>query len=92
MKEVWVCFKFPDVVQAELKKEHCPDYGEQGCCQCDGMPCSAVKFVEERVGKWLKDEYGKGEYRGDMWRCSVCGRTFVGEKQPYCHCGARMEG
>ena len=62
-----------------------------------------VDAVEVVHGVWLPYEHKSGipvEFdEDDNWithtyilnQCSICGRTER-EKQPYCHCGAKMDG
>ena len=63
------------------------------------------KEVEDRHGKWIEhhgqsylvspmkyDEYGCPILQDYVWyECSECGRT-ESEKEPYCNCGAKMDG
>ena len=50
--------------------------------------------VEVVHGEWIvsKTEFGWNccEYPVE-YKCSVCGRTEK-QEEPYCHCGAKMEG
>ena len=60
----------------------------------------AVDAQEIRHGKWLPikawfgDDYaiesGNERYQ-TSWKCSLCGRIEL-IKEPYCHCGAKMDG
>lgn len=54
----------------------------------------AADVVEVRHGEWIvtKTEFGwnSAEYPTE-YTCSVCGRTEP-QKEPYCHCGAKMDG
>lgn len=53
----------------------------------------------EAHGKWVGYDVSYWRYRHGggypvnliRYRCSVCGRT-VCKKEPYCHCGAKMDG
>ena len=51
--------------------------------------------VEVRHGKWIEEtaltENCWGYYKERVYRCSLCGRIEE-EKEPYCHCGAKMDG
>lgn len=59
----------------------------------------AADVEEVRHGKWLISDYdgvrgfvdGKLVYINPCYKCSVCGRK-ESEKEPYCHCGAKMDG
>ena len=53
---------------------------------------SAADVEPVRHGEWLPHtEYGSfGPYQNG-WRCSLCNRTEA-YKQPYCNCGALMDG
>lgn len=43
-------------------------------------------------GEWLKEVY-RDPYGADWTRCvcSLCGRVEI-KKEPYCNCGAKMDG
>lgn len=42
-------------------------------------------------GEWIEDELEYPEEVIFRYKCSECGRTEL-VKEPYCHCGARMDG
>lgn len=49
-------------------------------------------------GEWLEHDYehyikpdNTADIRPILYRCSLCGRV-ENQKEPYCHCGARMDG
>ena len=103
--EVWVCKHF-GVRLFESKDEfmRCIFREKNGSDIClpkrtpDGTthnPCDAKKFVEEKVGKWIHQEYSpmpdeRMYYNGEMWRCSCC-ENIKAFKSDYCpNCGARM--
>ena len=54
-------------------------------------------FVEVKHGEWIEtkewyfDEYAQSEYQRKCYECSICKRTEL-DKEPYCHCGAKMDG
>ena len=61
----------------------------------DNLPSADVEEV--RHGEWkpntvvvvqFPDEYVT---MNNGWKCSLCGRTER-QKEPYCHCGAKMDG
>lgn len=55
------------------------------------------ELVEVKHGYWI-EEFAKstidrltGEDSTIVYRCSRCGR-YESQKEPYCHCGAKMDG
>ena len=59
-------------------------------------PTADVEDV--RHGEWIPDyETFVDEYERESapvqtgWYCSMCGRQVIG-REPYCHCGAKMDG
>ena len=43
-------------------------------------------------GEWIEcPTYDDEGYYQEDYKCSECGR-FVPAKEPYCHCGAKMDG
>lgn len=67
-------------------------------CPLPDIPTADVQEV--RHGKWLPnmewfdDDYGiepHEERYQTSWKCSLCGRIEL-IKEPYCHCGAKMDG
>lgn len=43
-------------------------------------------------GKWIEDYvYASDPHDRLRYKCSVCGRTEE-DKEPYCNCGAKMDG
>lgn len=63
----------------------------------DGKPAADVAPVVH--GEWIRCNASLlthcqcGAYPVNLawYRCSVCGRT-ASKKEPYCHCGAKMDG
>ena len=61
----------------------------------DDIPTADV--VEVKHGKWVEtkewyfDEYAQSDYQRKCYECSICKRTEQ-YKEPYCHCGAKMDG
>lgn len=56
-----------------------------------------VDAVEVRHGEWRFKEYSEDTYTNltRVYECSLCGRTIecLNEAdEPYCHCGAKMDG
>ena len=49
------------------------------------------KWVGYDVSYWRYSHGGGYPVNLIRYRCSVCGRT-VCKKEPYCHCGAKMDG
>lgn len=77
---------------------HAPVCGK--CRATGGQVGKCEHFKEERRGRWEPDievfdaDPAVGVPGGELqtgWKCSVCGRCEP-EKEPYCHCGARMDG
>ena len=61
----------------------------------DNAPTADVEEI--RHGKWIYEGYY--DVRGHAFQCSACGRWMftdfpkhVVEEQPYCHCGAKLDG
>lgn len=61
-----------------------------------GQPAADV--VEVKHGEWLPDyetfvddSERESEPIQTGWVCSLCGRQEF-QKEPYCHCGAKMDG
>lgn len=57
----------------------------------------AADVQEVKHGKWIYEGYY--DVRGHAFQCSICGRWMftdfpkhVVEEQPYCHCGAKLDG
>lgn len=42
--------------------------------------------VEVKNGRWISNEFGR------VYICSECGRKETTNTEPYCHCGAKMDG
>ena len=67
------------------------------------MDCPAADVAPVAHGRWLKEEketycpvqYGEdGEpilHKFTLYFCNLCGRSS-GIPEPYCHCGAKMDG
>ena len=102
MKEVWVCrCGLVDVSKCEKRKRISNYFACQEITQTElggnfsSSICDAKKFVEEKVGKWIHQEYSpmpdeRMYYNGEMWRCSCC-ENIKAFKSDYCpNCGARM--
>ena len=52
----------------------------------------AVDAVEVVHGRWIEDYvYASDPYDRLRYKCSICGRTEE-YKEPYCNCGAKMDG
>lgn len=45
-----------------------------------------VDVVEVKHGEWISNEFG------NVFICSECGRRELTNIEPYCHCGAKMDG
>lgn len=88
MNEIYVCKHIQKVFMGKDDFDACAMRMKDGMCFRfnKGLPCDAVKYVREQVGKW--------EYNGNMdeLECSVCKEShFIGATD-YCpSCGARME-
>ena len=67
----------------------------------DKLKCADFKnkadFVEVKHGEWIEDMKALSTVAGvEMkalvgYRCSLCGRAEL-RKEPYCNCGAKMDG
>lgn len=42
--------------------------------------------AEVKHGEWISNEFG------GVYICSECGRKETTNTEPYCHCGAKMDG
>jgi len=51
----------------------------------------AVDAEPVRHGKWIVERRSKFPFDGVSIKCSLCGR-YEYKKEPYCHCGAKMDG
>ena len=81
-----------------LIERHCESCRDEVREECKVDPfCSALIWVNEsptidpvKHGKWeeFDCEYGGIPTKGYV--CSECGRAEA-NKEPYCHCGARMD-
>lgn len=62
------------------------------CEDIERIPASDVEEV--RHGEWVLTKMERGwncmEYPAE-YTCSLCGRT-ESQQEPYCHCGAKMDG
>lgn len=95
------------IERAALKRELAPyeenDFSQQMdviLAIVDAQPAADV--VEVRHGRWVPEvhhtylpvEYDDAGYPAlheyISYRCSLCGREEA-KKEPYCHCGARMD-
>ena len=57
-------------------------------CAADVEPVRHGKWLEET--EYYADDYSECNVR-KVYACSLCGRTEK-RKEPYCHCGAKMDG
>lgn len=66
----------------------------EGCDLVDNAP--AVDAEPVRHGRWIPNirtnykAYPPYEYRSG-YKCTLCGRVERSNKEPYCHCGAKMD-
>lgn len=75
-------------------KSYPNDYGETNDdyvekCDIDNMP--TVDAVPVVHGRWISFLDGDHIMPERYYRCSRCGRV-ESRCQPYCHCGAKMDG
>lgn len=90
-----------DAAENAIKETYCKD-----CDSYNGVRCRACNFDDAliaidsvptldyapvRHGEWIEDEFEYPEEVIFRYKCSECGRTEL-VKEPYCHCGARMDG
>lgn len=77
-------------------------FADESCCSIvsdiENLPAADVAPV--RHGRWLPEieEFDddpavgiRGGFAQTGWKCSACGRHEP-EKEPYCNCGAKMDG
>ena len=59
-------------------------------CELQDIPAADVAPVVH--GEWVKEVY-IDPYGADWtkYRCNLCGRVEI-KKEPYCNCGAKMDG
>ena len=55
------------------------------------MEQPTIEAEPVKRGKWLQYMDGNNLMPDIYYKCSECGRTEA-NKEPYCHCGARMDG
>lgn len=55
------------------------------------LGCPAADVVPVVHGKWISFLDGDHIMPERYYRCSRCGRV-ESRRQPYCHCGAKMDG
>lgn len=59
------------------------------------LPIVALTHTEDaepvRHGEWIVESRSKFPFDGVSIKCSLCGR-YEYKKEPYCHCGAKMDG
>ena len=65
------------------------------CALIDDAPTIDAEPV--RHGQWLLNmEMDRQIYPAERvhrgFKCSLCGRKVRSKKEPYCHCGAKMDG
>lgn len=60
---------------------------------CDLISAApAVDAEPVRHGRWIEHlQYDDEGYLYICYACSECGRIELYEKEPYCHCGAKMD-
>lgn len=71
-----------DIAIQQLREDYGVGLGEK----------KAADVVEVVHGRWI-EKRERDTFRGCIfhYQCSQCGRT-ENHKEPYCHCGARMDG
>lgn len=74
----------------EEAKKHIFENMKRLCTEL--QPTADVAEVKHGYWKLTKTEFGwnGSEYPAE-YTCSLCGRTAK-QEEPYCHCGARMDG
>ena len=50
-----------------------------------------IELERVRHGEWIVERRSKFPRDGVSIKCSLCGR-YEYKKEPYCHCGAMMDG
>ena len=78
--------------------EHCireENHNLAGLIQHIREHCPTADVVEVMHGEWIETivdvEHPNGYYQEEIYICPYCGRTEK-EKEPYCNCGAKMDG
>ena len=56
----------------------------------DVAPVVHGKWIRYDASYWRYNHSGAYPVNRIRFKCSVCGRT-ASRKEPYCHCGARMD-
>ena len=91
-------------INAKKVMEEINRIGGHNLCEWDTIGVKALidrqptaDVVEVRHGEWVFKEYGEDTYTNltRIYECSLCGRTIecLNEAdEPYCHCGAKMDG
>lgn len=72
----------------ELVKD-IPMWGSVAAMLADSIPAADVAPVVH--GRWISFLGGDHIMPERYYRCSRCGRV-ESRRQPYCHCGAKMDG
>lgn len=68
------------------------DSGMCKICEFKELLDTTADVVEVRHGEWIEmAEYEHGGIKKIFFVCPLCGRVEY-QKEPYCHCGARMDG
>lgn len=57
----------------------------------DVVPVVHGRWIGYDASYYRNYNYGAHPVNLIRYKCSVCGRT-VSKKEPYCHCGAKMDG
>lgn len=57
----------------------------------DVAPVVHGRWIGYDASYYRNYTYGAHPVNLIRYKCSVCGRT-VSKKEPYCHCGAKMDG
>lgn len=82
---------------------HCNTFDGEECLKCTSHnKCQLREAIDDadtvdaeivRHGEWLSTALvdQKGRVIVEQYKCSLCGRHEY-QKEPYCHCGAKMDG
>lgn len=83
-----------DAAKTNYPKQHFV-VGDVLDCICraqaaDVAPVVHGEWIRYDASYWRYSHSGAYPVNRRRFKCSVCGRT-VSRKEPYCHCGARMD-
>ena len=91
-KDMWADENWTDEAPAEIRKMFSPEGCENFTAAADVAPIIHGEWREEFRSQISPDDYFYWNTpQKKNYVCSICGREEV-KKEPYCNCGARMDG